>query len=276
MSLLEGPQDLVKAGTSGAAQNVPNSNTNGAEPPRPIDSRVEMSNGLIRQDPPESRLPCATVPVNHTTQKCIPSSIVGGVGCLKPPLVPHSSNVLPSRGSLPPRPVATETTAGRNGLSNIDLNSVYHDVEDYVENPTNSRPPVALGVGSHDHPSPVQCDSLKSSPPQTSRNSDSTSTQSPSSSSGEGQVYYFRNRDFFRYYLCIKEIMVFQMFVSDDFFCLNLFSWLMVSTIVVPKRALLPRASIGVYLSVPCTFSIVKGLFCIEKNLYTYWSLFVC
>ncbi|KAK2396199.1 squamosa promoter-binding protein [Trifolium repens] len=186
-SLLEGPQDLVKAGTSGAAQNVPKSNTNGAEPPRPIDSRVEMSNGLIHQNPPESRLPCATVPVNHTTQKCIPSNKVGGVGCLKPPLVPHSSNVLPSRGSLPPRPVATETTAGRNGLSNIDLNSVYHDVEDYVENPTNSRPHVALGVGSHDHPSLVQCDSLKSSPPQTSRNSDSTSTQSPSSSSGEGQ-----------------------------------------------------------------------------------------
>lgn len=184
-SLLEGPQELVKAGTSGAAQNVPNSNPNGAEPSRP-DSSIEMTNGLIRQDPPESRLQCATVLANHLTQKCIPSSSVG-VGCLKPPLIPQSSNLVPSRGSLPPRPVATETTVGRNRLCNIDLNNVYDDGQDYVENPENSNPPLALGVESRDHSSFVQYESLKSSPPQTSRNSDSTSTQSPSSSSGEGQ-----------------------------------------------------------------------------------------
>lgn len=198
-SLLEGPQELVKAGTSGAAQNVPNSNPNGAEPSRPFDSSIEMANGLIRQDPPESRLQCATVPANHLPQKCIPSSSVG-VGCLKPPLIPQSSNLVPSKGSLPPRPVATETTVGRNRLCNIDLNNVYDDGQDYVENPEISNPPLALGVESRDHSSLVQCDSLKSSPPQTSRNSDSTSSQSPSSSSGEGQVYCFSNWNLFHNY----------------------------------------------------------------------------
>ncbi|XP_058722874.1 squamosa promoter-binding-like protein 1 [Vicia villosa] len=163
-SFLEGFQNLVKAGTSGAAQNVPNTNPIGSEAPRPSDSSLKMNNNLIHQDPPESRLQCATVPSNHTAPKCIPSSSVG----------------------LPPRPVAVETTAGRNGLINIDLNNVYDDAQD-VENPESSRPYVASGVGSHDHPSFVQYESLKSSPPQTSRNSDSTSTQSPSSSSGEGQ-----------------------------------------------------------------------------------------
>lgn len=194
-SLLEVPQDLVKAGTSGAAQNVPNTNSNGPEPSRPFDSSTETRNGLIRQDPPESRSPCETVPTNQTVQKCIPSGCVG-VGCSNSRLIPQSSNVLPSRGGLPPRPVAAETTAGRNRLTNIDLNNVYNDVQDSMENPGNS---------PHQpyHPSSVQCDSLKSSPPQTSRNSDSTSTQSPSSSSGEGQVNYFSNSNLFHYYFII-------------------------------------------------------------------------
>lgn len=191
-SLLDGSQDLVKAGTSGAAQNVPNTNSIDSEPPRPSESSLKTSNNLIHQDPPDSRLQCATIPSNHTAQKCIPSSSVG-VGCLKSPLEPRSKGMLPSHGSLPPRPVAVETTAGRNGLINIDLNNVYDDVQDYIENPINSRLHVASGVGSHDHPSLVQYESLKSSPPQTSRNSDSTSSQSPSTSSGEGQVIHGSN-----------------------------------------------------------------------------------
>ncbi|CAK8534583.1 unnamed protein product [Lathyrus sativus] len=185
-SLLEGSQDLVKAGTSGAAQDVPNTNSIDSEPPRPFDSSLKMSNNLIHQATPESRLQGPTVPSNHTAQKCIPSSSVG-VGCLKSPLEPQFKDMLPSHGSLLPLPVAVKTTAGRNGLINIDLNNVYDDVQDSIENPGNSCPHVASGVESHDHPSLVQYESLKSSPPQTSRNSDSTSTQSPSSSSGEGQ-----------------------------------------------------------------------------------------
>ncbi|XP_027362021.1 squamosa promoter-binding-like protein 1 isoform X2 [Abrus precatorius] len=185
-SLLEGSQDLVKAGTSGAAQDVPNTNSNGAEPSRPCGSSIKINDGLIRQDPPESRLQCETIPANDMAQKCIASGS-GGVGRLKSPPGPQSSNLLLSRDSLPPHSVAAETTVGRIGLSNIDLNNVYDDVQDYAEYPMNSRPPVPLGIESLDNPLQVQCDSLKSSPPQTSRNSDSTSTQSPSSSSGEAQ-----------------------------------------------------------------------------------------
>lgn len=186
-SFLEGFQNLVKAGTSGAAQNVPNTNPIGSEVPRPSDSSLKTSNNIVHQDPPESRLQCATVPSNHTAPKCIPSSSVG----------------------LPPRPVAVETTAGRNGLINIDLNNVYDDAQD-VENPESSRPYVASGVGSHDHPSFVQYESLKSSPPQTSRNSDSTSTQSPSSSSGEGQVIHGSNSECNSFYDFYQKISSFD------------------------------------------------------------------
>ncbi|KAL2581157.1 hypothetical protein AAZX31_15G181000 [Glycine max] len=186
VSLLEGSQDLVKAGTSGAAQNVPNTNSNGPEPSRPLYSSIKMDDGLIHRDPPESLVQCETTPANDMAKECIASGN-DEVGSLKSPSVPLSTNVLLSMDSLPPQSIAAQTTVGRIGLSNIDLNNVYDDVQDYVENTRNCRPPLPSGNGSLDHPLLVQCDSLKSSPPQTSRNSDSTSTQSPSSSSGEAQ-----------------------------------------------------------------------------------------
>lgn len=198
-SLLEGSQDMLKAGTSGAGQNVPNTNSNGPELSRPVGSSIKMDDCLIHQDPPESMVQCEMTPANGIAQKCIASGS-DGVGSLKSPMVPQSSNVLLSRDSLPPQSITAETTVGRVGLSNIDLNDVYDDVQDYVENPRNSCPPVPSGIGSVDHPLLVQCDSLKSSPPQTSRNTDSTSSQSPSSSSGEAQVYYFSNLNSFFYY----------------------------------------------------------------------------
>ncbi|KHN09887.1 Squamosa promoter-binding-like protein 12 [Glycine soja] len=186
VSLLEGSQDLVKAGTSGAAQNVPNTNSNGPEPSSPLYSSIKMDDGLIHRNPPESLVQCETTPANDMAKECIASGS-DEVGSLKSPSVPLSTNVLLSMDSLPPQSVAAQTTVGRIGLSNIDLNNVYDDVQDYVENTRNCRPPLPSGNGSLDHPLLVQCDSLKSSPPQTSRNSDSTSTQSPSSSSGEAQ-----------------------------------------------------------------------------------------
>ncbi|KAK7354511.1 hypothetical protein VNO80_19975 [Phaseolus coccineus] len=186
VSLWEGSQDLVKAGTSGTAQNVPNTNFSGPETSRPFDTSTKMDNGLISQDPPESMVQCEMTPANGITKRFIASGS-DGVGSSKYPSLPQPSNVLLSRDSLPPHSVSAEPTVGRIGLSNIDLNSAYDDVQDYVENTRNSRPPLPSGNGSLDHPLWVQCDSLKSSPPQTSRNSDSTSTQSPSSSSGEAQ-----------------------------------------------------------------------------------------
>ena len=185
-SLLEGSQGLVNGGAPGAVRDVPNLNSNGPEASRPSGSSIKTDNGFIRQDPPRTIAQCEAAPANGVTEKCIPLGD-GGAGNLKPS-GPQPSNVILSRDSLPSRSTAAETSGGRDGLNNIDLNNVYKDIQDCVENPKKSSPPVAE-VRSLGHPLWLQCDSLKSSPPQTSRNSDSTSTQSPSRSSGEAQVY---------------------------------------------------------------------------------------
>lgn len=178
----------MNAGTSGTAQKAPNLNSNGPEPFRPSGSSVKIDNGLSSQGLPKPVGQCETVPSIDMVQKCLHSSD-GGVGSLKSPSGPQPSNGLLLRDNLPPQSVAAEATVGRNGLSNIDLNNVYDDAQDDVENLRKSHPAGASGIGSLDHPSWLQRDSQKSSPPQTSRNSDSTSTHSLSSSSGEAQVY---------------------------------------------------------------------------------------
>ncbi|CAL0320206.1 unnamed protein product [Lupinus luteus] len=199
-SLLEGSQDLVKAGTSAAAQNVPNVKSNGPETSRPFDSSIKMDNGPIHQDPPGSRVQCESVPAYELSHKCI-SLGNGGVGSSKPPSGPQSSSLIRSRDSVPPQSVAAVTTVDRNGLNNIDLNNVYDDLQDNNENPSNSRHLIPSWIGPLDHPSRVEHGSLRSSPPQTSRNSDTTSTQSPSSSSGEAQ--------------CRTDRIIFKLFGKD-------------------------------------------------------------
>lgn len=73
---------------------------------------------------------------------------------------------------------------GRIKLHNFDLNDVYIDSDDNVEDL--ERSPV-----SQDFPSWIQQqDSHQSSPPQASGNSDSASAHSPSSSSGDTQVSF--------------------------------------------------------------------------------------
>ncbi|XP_054806005.1 squamosa promoter-binding-like protein 12 [Prosopis cineraria] len=185
-SLLEGTQGLVNAGTSGTSQKVPNLNSNGPEPIRSPGSSAKTDNGISSRDPPKAMGQSETVPAYDMVQKCLPSGDVA-VGSLKSPSGSQPSNVLLSRGSLPSQSVAAETTVRRNGLNHIDLNNVYDDIQDDAENIRKSHPPEASGFGSLDHPSWLQLDTQKSSPPQTSINSDSTSSQSPSSSSGEAQ-----------------------------------------------------------------------------------------
>lgn len=186
--LLERSQGLVNGGTPGTVHDVPNLNSNGPLASGPSGSSLKVDNGFICQDPPKSMAQCETVLAYGMTQKCIPSSDVGA-GNFKFPSIPHPSNVLLSMDRLPSKLVAAETTVGRNSLNNIDLNNVYNDIHDCVENHRDPCPPVASEVGYLDRPSWLQCDPLKSSPPQTSRNSDSTSTCSLPSSSGEAQVY---------------------------------------------------------------------------------------
>ncbi|KAL1334331.1 hypothetical protein HN51_063264 [Arachis hypogaea] len=184
-SLLEGSQGLVNSRTPEAAHNVPNLNSNGPEASRPSGSSIKTGNGAIRQDPPRSMVQCEAAPSNAVTEKCLPLGH-GAAANLKPSGIQPSSNILLSRDSQPSQLIAADTSVGRDHLNNIDLNNVYDDTQDCAENPKKSSAPMGE-VRSLDHPLWLQCNSLKSSPPQTSINSDSTSTQSPSSSSGEAQ-----------------------------------------------------------------------------------------
>ncbi|KAK7388067.1 hypothetical protein VNO78_22871 [Psophocarpus tetragonolobus] len=184
--LLEESKGLVNAEAPGAAHDKPKLNY-GFEASGPCGSSIKTDNGIISQDLPMSLAQCKTVPGNGRTQKCI-SSGDGGVRNLKLPSGPLLSSVRQSSESLPSQlTAAAEAKVGRSSLNNIDLNNVYNDMQNTVENHMKPHPPVDSEIVSIDHPSWLQCDSLKSSPPQTTRNSDSTSTQSPSSSSGEAQ-----------------------------------------------------------------------------------------
>ncbi|KAB5527320.1 hypothetical protein DKX38_021167 [Salix brachista] len=80
-----------------------------------------------------------------------------------------------------------ESTAGQVKMNNFDLNDIYIDSDEGTEDVERSPAPVNARTSSLDCPSWIQQDSRQSSPPQTSRNSDSASAQSPSSSSGEAQ-----------------------------------------------------------------------------------------
>ncbi|KAK4418001.1 Squamosa promoter-binding-like protein 1 [Sesamum alatum] len=79
-----------------------------------------------------------------------------------------------------------ETSGGRSKLNNFDLNDIYVDSDDGMDDTERSTIPQGLGIGC---PSWAQQESHQSSPPQTSGNSDSASAQSPSSSSGEAQSH---------------------------------------------------------------------------------------
>ncbi|XP_047332260.1 squamosa promoter-binding-like protein 1 [Impatiens glandulifera] len=87
----------------------------------------------------------------------------------------------------PPKVRLSDATQGQMGLNNFDLNSAYDYSDDCQENIDASLAPVSTGTGSLGFSSMQHQESLKSSPPQTSRNSDSTLSQSPSSSSGDAQ-----------------------------------------------------------------------------------------
>ncbi|KAL2556464.1 Squamosa promoter-binding-like protein 1 [Forsythia ovata] len=95
-------------------------------------------------------------------------------------------DVFPVLSSSPAYAEARDNSAGRSKLKNFDLNDVYVDSDDGMEDVERLPAPLDLGAGSLEYPSWAQQESHQSSPPQTSGNSDSAS-QSPSSSSGYAQ-----------------------------------------------------------------------------------------
>ncbi|KAJ1425611.1 Ankyrin repeat [Sesbania bispinosa] len=102
---------------------------------------------------------------------------------------PHlMSSIKPSISNSPPSYSDARDSAARQiKMNNFDLNDVYIDSDDGMEDL--ERLPVSsnLVTSSLDYPW-TQQDSHQSSPPQTSGNSDSGSAHSPSSSSGEAQA----------------------------------------------------------------------------------------
>lgn len=92
-------------------------------------------------------------------------------------------------GTTPSRPMLQPHTEPQGKPNNFDLNDVYVDFDDGTEDLERSPVPANLRTEPLDCPSWMQQDSHHSSPPQTSRTSDSASGQSPSSSSGDTQVW---------------------------------------------------------------------------------------
>ncbi|KAK4745296.1 hypothetical protein SAY87_011608 [Trapa incisa] len=99
-----------------------------------------------------------------------------------PPTQPPPCNMNDVRNAEGQNP-----TEGPSRLNNFDLNDVYIDLDDGLEDLERSPVPVNPRTNSVDCPSWIHQESHQSSPPQTSRNSDSASAQSPSSSTGDIQ-----------------------------------------------------------------------------------------
>ncbi|KAK7363411.1 hypothetical protein VNO77_05554 [Canavalia gladiata] len=167
-SLLEESKGLVNAETLAAIHHKSNLNSNAPEASRPSGSSINTDNS------PMCVAQCEAVHAYGVTQNCIPSGD-GGVGNLEPPSGPLLSSTDQPRDNRSSRLIAAEpgTTVGRDSLNNIDLNNVYKD----AHNPKKPCHPAASEMQPIHHSSLLQCHSLKSSPPQTSRNSDSTTTQ---------------------------------------------------------------------------------------------------
>lgn len=173
-ALLQASQGLPNTGSSvKTAQQVPDTVSNVYEPSRPSVSASSMDDCVIIEEPLRPVGQCLKSPASDMQKRGfsvdLGSQILSGLQGSKP---------LPSRESAPTKAVTPDY--GRIQLLEIDLNSPYDDSHDDLENLGSCHVPINPGIHRDSH---------KSSPPQTSGNSDSTFTQSPSSSSGESQVY---------------------------------------------------------------------------------------
>ncbi|PIN24565.1 hypothetical protein CDL12_02712 [Handroanthus impetiginosus] len=137
---------------------------------------VLLSNGSLGQ---RSRQECYTQPNNEIPRKD------GDLHAISQ----RQGIVLHTQASPQIYAEGRETAGGRSKLNNFDLNDVYVDSDDGMDDIERSTVRQGLGTVSIGCPSWVQQESHQSSPPQTSGNSDSASAQSPSSSSGEAQSH---------------------------------------------------------------------------------------
>ncbi|KAK6913615.1 SBP domain [Dillenia turbinata] len=178
-ALLQGSRELQNVGVSVANPGkVPNLLQKG---PESASRRADCSD---LQDPPVGQ--CVTM--HAAVQQHKETSLDDGwPATLQTPPAFLSTTPLPISDGVPVKANVPDATLGRIKLNNFDLNNVYNESHDCVEISERCAYPVNPVPGSPSCPLWVQQDSLKSSPPQTSGNSDSTSTRSLSSSSGEAQ-----------------------------------------------------------------------------------------
>jgi len=189
----------VNAGaTVGNLEKVQDALTNGPESARPSSSASKKDDCINSLDLPRPLGQCGTVPVPDLVQKRILDNDVQGG--LQAHSGPQSIPLFLSRNKLPAKPNEPDATVGRIKLNNFDLNNVYDNSQDYVENLDRSHAPVSTGMGSFNCPLWVRSDSHKTNLPHMSGYSDSTPSQSPSSSSGEAQVWFSHPFIMFRVY----------------------------------------------------------------------------
>lgn len=121
------------------------------------------------------------------------------------------SYIKPSISNTPPAYAeARDSTAGQIKMNNFDLNDIYIDSDDGIEDLERLPGTTNHVTSSLDYPW-TQQDSHQSSPPQTSRNSESGSAHSPSSSTGEAQVCPMR--------FIILNWLLYLQFSIPSFFC---------------------------------------------------------
>nr|AIL95846.1 SQUAMOSA promoter binding-like transcription factor [Gossypium hirsutum] len=124
---------------------------------------------------------CGTVPTSDLSHRRANNDAQDGILSGSP-----SRTLIWSGAGFQPRASETGDTVERTRIDKIDLNNVYDDSQDYVENLERSLV-LKNPVNGSLHGSVGVPESLKSSPPQLSKNSDLTPSQSPSTSSGEAQ-----------------------------------------------------------------------------------------
>ncbi|GMN51407.1 hypothetical protein TIFTF001_020553 [Ficus carica] len=177
-ALLQGSQGSVNAGTSIEPSQKPlDMISDGLEPCKPFGSMSKVENPISLEASPnsEGQYQRERVSVPDMARARISSC-------------PGLTNPLQSLDSLKAKSVSPEMTVARVKFNNIDLNNIYDDSQDPVENPGSSHLPVTSDTVSRENPLCIQNELHKPNLSRQSQNSDSTSTQSPCSSSGEPQT----------------------------------------------------------------------------------------
>ncbi|KAF8401228.1 hypothetical protein HHK36_012158 [Tetracentron sinense] len=178
--LLQESQDLLNVGTS---KMVPGLLSNSLEPSRLLGSTSKINGSTGLEGPSRPIEQYDTLATSEMPHKGIVTDDSRGGALLT---VSPAKFTIPSplRDSIPTKTEVPKAMVGTIKLIDIDLNSVFNDPQDCLEDLQVHANP---GTGSLDRPSWLQQDSHQSSPPQTSGNSDSASAQTPSNSSGDAQ-----------------------------------------------------------------------------------------